>query len=84
MATTRPMGCTSIHHHPATLFHPGFYVVDFVLASADMRATVPEDVGGVVEVRSLETTHRIRGGIGGLPVLLRGWIAESQKKELAT
>lgn len=83
MAITRPMGCTSVHHHPATLFYAGFYVVDFVLASADMRATVPEDESEPVEVCSLQTTHRIRHGVAKLPAMLRTWIAESAQKGIA-
>lgn len=83
MATTRPMGCTSVHHYPATCFYPAYHVVEFVLGGMDMRAVVPEDRTAPLVAESLDGASRIRSPAQAAP-MLRQWIAEFTEKGLAT
>ena len=72
---TRPMGVTSIRHVPEHSCH----VVDFVFASADLRATVPYAGDAPILLRSFDPRFQVLEGAQPLAAALRGWIANAEQ-----
>ena len=73
---TRPMGVTCILRDVLT----GDFVVEFVLFSSDMRATVPEALGLPIHLRCHDPHLLGVKGLDALPGTLRGWIADAMQR----